>query len=349
MNLTNLKTNIEAASKIEVDYKKAPTVSYSQFSMYASCPKSWELAYLRKLRTYKPSIHTVFGTSFHETLQHYLTLLYSTTIKESDAFDFRSYLQGRLVSNYQSEIVKITQKETSKSSQEETMQLPDEFNPHFTSPEQLREFLEDGVAILNWIRKRRKIYFGPKGYELLGIEVPLYLPVKGEEGKVMFVAFVDLILYDKDLNRVLIIDIKTSTRGWSEDDKKNDIKKSQVMLYKHYFSKQFNVDVNDIEVTFFIVRRKIDPESEFPQKRVQIFKPAQKTPSINKAIKRLHQFTDTAFTSEGKYNSSIIYPAIQGENGKNCRFCEFKDRLDLCPAGARFETLPHSRGDDSVK
>ena len=51
-------------------------ISYSQFSMYSQCPKHWELAYAKNLRTYSQSIHTIFGTAMHETLQHYLTVMF---------------------------------------------------------------------------------------------------------------------------------------------------------------------------------------------------------------------------------------------------------------------------------
>jgi hypothetical protein len=53
-------------------------VSYSQYSMYQKCPKQWELAYIKGLRTFSQSIHTLFGTAFHETLQNYLLRNFQT-------------------------------------------------------------------------------------------------------------------------------------------------------------------------------------------------------------------------------------------------------------------------------
>ena len=41
-------------------------ISYSQYAMYSKCPKQWELAYVKKLRTFQQSIHTIFGTAMHE-------------------------------------------------------------------------------------------------------------------------------------------------------------------------------------------------------------------------------------------------------------------------------------------
>ena len=43
-----------------IDYSENNSVSYSQFSMYKTCPYKWALTYKDKNKTYKPSIHTVF-------------------------------------------------------------------------------------------------------------------------------------------------------------------------------------------------------------------------------------------------------------------------------------------------
>ena len=70
-------------------------ISYSQFSMYSQCPKHWELAYVKNLRTFRQSIHTVFGTAMHETLQHYLTVMYNDSVKAADAIDIKDYLKNQ--------------------------------------------------------------------------------------------------------------------------------------------------------------------------------------------------------------------------------------------------------------
>lgn len=326
-SVVDLKRRVNEAANVELTREQA-SISYSQFYRYATCPKSWELAYVQKLRSKKPSIHTVFGTSFHETLQHYLHVLFEDSVKAAEAIDTDQYLEQRMIANYSKE-------------------LQQNENEHFSTLQELREFKQDGVAILDWIKRRRRAFFGPKGYELLGIEVPLYLPVDSSVNpNVNFLAYVDLVLYDKVFGRVRIIDIKTSTRGWKDKDKKDPIKKSQVMLYKHYFSKQFNVPHEDIEVEYFIVKRKLYEESEFPQQRVQTFTPAQGRVTMNKAFKWITDFIATSFNADGTYNKSIEYAAISGPDGTNCKFCEFKDRPDLCPANKRIETLSSESGDD---
>ena len=82
-------------------------ISYSQFSMYSQCPKHWELAYAKNLRTYSQSIHTIFGTAMHETLQHYLTVMYEKSVKEADAIDLHAMLKQYMVDLYKEAVSKM--------------------------------------------------------------------------------------------------------------------------------------------------------------------------------------------------------------------------------------------------
>ena len=47
-------------------------VSFSQYSMWSSCPQHYKLQYIDKLSESTSNIHLVFGTAMHETLQEYL-------------------------------------------------------------------------------------------------------------------------------------------------------------------------------------------------------------------------------------------------------------------------------------
>jgi hypothetical protein len=286
--------------------------------MYSRCPKNWELAYAKKLKTYTPSIHTAFGTAFHETLQEYLTIGFTESFKKAESIDLSELLKEKLTEVYQSDKEKKGE--------------------HFSTPEQLMEFWLDGKAILQWLKRRRNLYFSSRQYELLGIEVPLLAPI--ENTNVHMYSFLDIVLYDKKMRRVKIVDVKTSGRGWTKYDKADEIKRAQVLIYKHFFSKEYDIEYKDIEVEFFIVKRKLLEDSEFPQKRVQEFSPAQGKIVINKVLKNIEDFVSSCFKPDGSYNLERTYHAIEGKNKKNCTFCEFKDNYELCPANKRLKALP---------
>ena len=69
----------------------------------------------------------------------------------------------------------------------------------------------------------------------------------------------------------------------------------------------------------------------FPQRRVQEFIPASGKPTRNKLVRSIEEWIGTCFDKDGDYNTKRQYPSIAGKNNKNCKYCEFKDQVDLCP------------------
>ena len=240
----------------------AKSISFSQLSVYLNCPKCWERAYLRKEQVYQPSIHTVFGTAFHETLQNWLDVLYNQTVKAANGVNLAEELQKNLIRVYKAEFVKN--------------------GKHFTDEQTLNEFYEDGVAILDYIVKHRKSYFpSNKSTILVGCEVPVYVPLRPG---MYFKGFIDILTYDLERNVWTIWDIKTSTRGW-KDEKLDFVKTSQILLYKEFLSRQFDIPINTIEAKYFIVKRKVPEDAEFAvmRRRVQEFVPND-GPRIHKRV-----------------------------------------------------------------
>ena len=74
--------------------------------------------------------------------------------------------------------------------------------------EELQEFFEDGVAIIDFVKKRRNDYFGKRGYKLIGCEVPINVKLKKD---IKMVGYLDVVILDEFHNTLKIIDIKTST------------------------------------------------------------------------------------------------------------------------------------------
>jgi len=292
-------------------------ISYSQFSMYSQCPKHWELAYAKNLRTFSQSIHTIFGTAMHETLQHYLTVMYDDSVKAADAIDVHAYLKDQMYTLYKEAVEKMGE--------------------HFSNKFELGEFYEDGVAILDWFKRKRGAYFSRKNEELLGIETPIYHPVNDKNDKVMMLGYLDVVIRNKVTDTITIIDIKTSTRGWNKWQKADKTKTSQLVLYKKYFAEQYGFDVEKIDIKYMIVKRKLIEGAMFPQKRITEFAPASGKPTRNKLTNSIKSFVDSSFHDDGSFNLDREYPAVAGKNNKNCKWCEFKDRLDLCPRANRIK------------
>lgn len=295
------------------DAKSVPRrISYSQWSMYERCPLSWKLAYIDGLAPFTASIETVFGTAFHETLQHFLTVMYTESVKTADNIN----LSELLLDNLKKEYAKC---------------VAEKDGEHFSNPLQLAEYHEDGVAILQWFKKRRGQYFSSRDYELLGIEMELCTQASVNNPSVYWFGFMDLVIRHKPTNTIEIFDIKTSRMGWNKYQKSDSLKSAQLVTYKTYFSEQYNVPKENINVEFFIVKRKLQENSMFPQKRIQQHRPASGTVTQRKVQKRIDDFVESCFDSEGNKNADRNYLALAGKGAKNCKWCPFKSDYENCP------------------
>jgi len=204
-------------------------ISYSQWSLYERCPLSWKLNYIDGLAPFQSSIDTVFGTAFHETFQHFLTVMYTESVKKAESLDLQAILTNKLREEY-------------------LRCVTESGGVHFSNPLQLAEYLEDGVAILDWFKKKRAAYFSTKNYELVAIEMELCVPASEKNDSVYWYGFIDVVIRHTETNTIFIYDIKTSRSGWNATAKGDSIKMAQLIAYKNYFSKQFGMPIDNITV-----------------------------------------------------------------------------------------------------
>jgi len=291
----------------EIDYATQKSISYSQFSMFNECPKKWSLQYKEGHKQFTSSIYTVFGTALHETLQHYLTVFYEQSGAEADRINTSEMLEEKLREEYKK-------------------QYKANNNQHFVTPDELREFYEDGVEIIREIAKDRGKYFGKRGWHLVGCEIPLILSPDPKLPNIMFQGFLDLVLYHEPTNKIKIIDIKTSRQGWNKKQKSDENKQFQLIAYKKYFSELYNMPLENIDVEFMIVKRKIFESEQFVIKRVQWFKPAAGKVKLNRVTKSIEEFIENAFDWNG-FKKVEHQPKLN----ENCKYCPFY-KTHLCSA-----------------
>jgi hypothetical protein len=293
----------------EVNYAFEKSISYSQVSMFLNCPHKWSLQYKDGHYQSESSIHMTFGTALHEAIQHYITTIYDVSGAAADRIDIEQYFEERFRETYLKDY---------KSNKK----------VHFSNTVEMREFYEDGLSILNYIKKKRSNYFGKKGWYLIGCEVPLLVNPHPQFKNVLYKGYLDVVLYHEATNTFKILDIKTSTKGWDDKTKKNEIKQLQLVLYKKFYSQQFGVPEDNIEIEFFIVKRKVWDESPYPISRIQEFKPASGKGKINKAVNTINSFIENVFNNDGSYKDKTHEPK---PDDFNCKYCPFH-KTHLCPA-----------------
>jgi len=277
-------------------------VSYSQYSVYSSCPFQYKLNYVDRLGIYESNIHLVFGTSMHETIQDFLEIMYAETKKLALEID----LDDQLFSNMRNNFLK--EKERMKGKDPCTQK-------------EMEEFYGDGRDILQYLKGKLNKFYPKSGYELIGNEIEMKAEVAPN---VFFTGFIDVTLKDKVSGKIIIIDLKTSTKGWSSYEKNNKVKTSQMLLYKKLYSEKYDIPYNEIAVEYHILKRKVRTDLEWPIPRISKFVPANGKPSVNKSWSEFMGFVDKVFDENGNRRKTGYLP----KPSKLCDWCSFKTSGD---------------------
>jgi len=278
-------------------------VSYSQFGMYSGCQQQFKLNYIDKLGISNANIHLIFGSSMHEVIQHFLDVMYNVTKKQALQLNLNQMLQDKLVEHFKKEKEKMGEDDP-------------------CTKEELQEFYEDGVKILEYFRNKLDSLYAKSGWRLVAIEQRLNAEIKPG---VHFIGFIDILLEDLTTNEYVIIDLKTSTRGWNKYQKADKTKISQMLLYKKFYSDKYGIPLDKIKVEYQILKRKLYEGADFPIPRISKFVPANGKPSVNKAWNDFKSFVDSVYGDNGE----VIQTEFPPNKGKQCDWCEFKTRK-LC-------------------
>lgn len=299
--LTEIEKKIKLIQLPILDSSKGEKqISYSQFSTYLNCPHKWVEKYGKSNYLDKPNISLIFGTSLHNSIQEYLNVLYNESGVAADKLPIFTNFENNLINEYKSSKLKNN-------------------NQHFSNPEELREHNQDGLEILNFLRKKRGNYFTVKNMVLLGTEFPLIVKLTD---KLYFKGLIDVCIYDKDLDKVYIYDLKSSTKAWGDYQKKDKTKLYQLLMYKKFFSELYNFPIENIEVEFLIFKRKINEEAEYIAPRIQTFKPSSGKNSLLDMSKSFNKFIEECFDKDGK---PIIKEYNKNISDFGCKYCIFNN------------------------
>jgi len=243
----------------------------------------------------------------HETIQEWLTVMYHDKVKAANEMNLDELLYVNLVKAYKKGRAQME-------------------GAHFSNADELTQFWIEGKHILNYLKKKRGGYFSTKTMQLAGVETLLYQELRPG---VKFKGFIDLVFYHPNNDSWTIMDIKTSTSGWSDFAKKDDKKISQILLYKEFFSKQFDIPIDKISVEYFILKRRVPAEADYAimQRRVQEFRPPSGKIKRGKALSLMNNFVETAVDMNGEYIEKE-YPTSPEKWA--CKFCVFQN-MKICP------------------
>lgn len=299
----------------KVEYGKQKHVSFSQMNAYRGCNYRWKLEYKDGLKRFTSSSHTTFGTAMHETLQSYLDVLYNESEAKAEDIDLMTVFKNFFMKEYDK-------------------QVKDNEDEHYMTRDEFEEFFQDGMQIIESFKAERHLHFFKDKIHLVGCEVPLTIAPDSDKPDVFYIGYLDVVLYNETSGRFKIIDIKTSTRGWFPNMRKDETKQFQLLLYKRFFSQQYDVPEDKIDIEFFILKRKLYENSKYPQNHIQLFEPTSEEDKTNAAHNAMSTFITECFDESGNYRDDRDYEKTPSK--KSCMYCPYKTDNELCGLGAKY-------------
>tara|TARA_R110000751_G_scaffold200442_2_gene305288 strand:- start:308 stop:1084 length:777 start_codon:yes stop_codon:yes gene_type:complete len=194
-------------------------ISFSELKIWNECPYKHKLVYIDKVKNFLGNEYTAFGTAIHH-------------VCEKAVIDEKTNLLETFNYKFLEEIKLLTEKNVE------------------IKKDLIRNMRKQGEELLSHILPALKETF-PK-FEVFSVEEMLYEPI--EENDVKFKGYIDLVLKTPN-GKYHVIDWKTCSWGWDSRKKVDRMITYQLTLYKHFFARKHNIDFNDINTHFALLKR----------------------------------------------------------------------------------------------
>jgi hypothetical protein len=178
-------------------------------------------------------------------------------------------------------------------------------DPEEFTPEAFLRFGKEGLAILADVPAWLDEQF--PGWEFVDAEHPLYEPLVDTPHA--FKGYIDCIISvpgAKGKKLIWLIDWKTTSWGWSKWKKSDNTVRSQLVLYKNFWTTKTDTDPKDVRCGFVLLKR-----SAKPGKHCELV-----TTSVGEVTTKR-----TLTVINGMIKS--VKRGIALKNRNSCRFCDF--------------------------
>ncbi len=241
-------------------------ISYSEWKNWHICPHYHKLTYIDKVAQFEGNIYTAFGKAIHTVCEFTLT----------SPENYRE--PGAIEALVKEQFLK------------ELKALPEDAQHDAKANFKLKEWLVNGLDIIPDLYRCLVDKFGKLGedWEVLKAEEQLYVPItEFTEAEKNFKGFIDLVVYSKKDEKVHLIDWKTCSWGWRREKKSDKIMAYQLVFYKHFYARKYEVDPKDVDCHFVLLKRTAKPGKKAEFVRVTAAK-KRTTDALNALTKALH-------------------------------------------------------------
>lgn len=255
-------------------------ISYSELKTWDECAFKHKLVYIDEAKKFLGNEHTAFGTAVHEVCEK--SVLNEIKLDKSSLVECfnKKFLE---------ELKELTNKDV-------------KINKSLISNMRIQadDLLEHVIPYL-------KKHFGK--YEVISAEEQLYEPI--ENSKKLYKGFIDLVLKTED-GKYHVIDWKTCSWGWDARKKTDRMITYQLTYYKYFFSKKHNIDIDNIETHFALLKRTAK------KNKVEIFKVVAGEKKIKNSLKLLNK---AIYNIE---NNNFVKNRLSCTAGFGCEFYNTK-------------------------
>lgn len=198
-----------------------------------ACQWKWYVEQVQGNRIKEHSIHMAFGTAIHHAIEH---------LKNKD-------ISKRVATAVAKELF------LSKLLEEES-----KFKDSLKQIYDLSVFVESGERIIDHIDDVPEL----RDSVVASNELELLEDIdRSDDLKMKFKGFVDFIVKmpaKRGKKSILyVLDFKTCSWGWTNDDKNDPHKQLQLLLYKHFICKKFGIDPKDVRTAFVLLKKRPRP------------------------------------------------------------------------------------------
>jgi hypothetical protein len=248
-----------------------PHISFSEAKVWKECGWRHRLRYIKNIDLDKPSAALTFGTAQHAAIENLLTT------GDSQLESHIEFLRTQWTENPDFE----------KSDPIEKVVL------------QLKTITSEFIPFLNETFP---------GWKHEHSEFLLYEQISDKPHA--FKGFIDLIISvpHKNKRKYWILDLKTTTWGWTSEKKSDESMRSQLLLYKHFWCTKQNIPLNDVLCGFILLKRTVEKQN----KRCELVKVSSGDISIGRSLKVV---------------SNMLYAVNNNKVFKNfdsCRWCPYR-------------------------
>lgn len=259
-------------------------ISFSEFSLFNQCGHKHLIEKHLKLIEPDFSVHLFFGNAIHASLEK--------SLKEAMGLSRRIDFFKRTF----------------------TKDMLDNMKDEPGFRKELQEYLKQGEELLKLL-SIEDIF---KKYKIVSVEEPLFEHIYGD---FYFKGFIDLVVQDRETNKYVIIDWKTSGQKWSVAKKLGDeIFICQMRFYKYFWSRKNKISLDNISCEYIVLNRlknKKNSESgcggiqnvELDSTKEEIFESLEK---LAKTVESIH------------INKKFPKVKNSGNGFIGCMFCKFK-------------------------